>query len=193
MGEQRLLHPKQLRYPAGGLADQGLVLLPALHVLLQQGQCTRCRGSANGAGQLHQIAHGQVETLPRYRVQGMGSIAHHHPIGNRLGTGMGQHQRVTLAFADTGQPRRIRRALLLQPGKQCLGLHGHPGIHLITGAGPNQGKTAIRQRQQGQGPIVEETLVGNALVIAGQGQIGNHGIVAGVAAPGTDPQPFAGP
>ena len=101
-------------------------------------------------------------------MQSVGSIAHHHTVGHRLGTGMGEHQRVTLTFADTGNPRRLCRALLLQLRQQSTGFHGHPGIHLLTGSGPDQGKAAVRQRQQRQRPIVEKTLVGNALVVTGQ-------------------------
>ena len=163
-----MLGPEHFRHPARGLADQGLVLLPALHVLLQQGQFSRCRRAAHGTCQLNQIADGQIETLACHRVQGVGGIAYHHTEGHRLGTGMGEYQRVTLTFADAGNPGRLCRALLLQLLQQSTGLHFHPGIHRITGAGPDQAKTAVRQRQQRQRPIVEKALVGNTLVVTGQ-------------------------
>ena len=164
MGKQRLLDTKQFRHPAGGLTDQRLVLFPFFRVGLQGGQTARLVAAAHGLRQCQQIPHGQVEALPGHRVQGVSRIAHHHRMGHHLGTGFGEDQRITLALADGSQPRRLCRAAGLQLCQRLRLVHGHPLIHLLTRPGPYQRKTLLRQRQQGQRAIIEETLVGNAFM-----------------------------
>ncbi len=192
MGEQRLAHAEQLRQPARGVADLALVGAAVGGPLLKQGQAARLGVAADAAGQQFQIAQGQVEALAGHRVQGVGGVADHRRERHRLGAGLAEHQRVAGALTDAGEARHVTAEPFAQGGQKGVVVQGHPAVHVVAGAGPDQRHALAGQRQQGQRALVEEALERLAPVRLRQPDVGDQGVVADVPVAGADAEPVTG-